>query len=211
MTENIQQVFKEAISQTPDDMSVWDPNENTRVSSLGTMADRILDAPGLIEHVGQWKPERVLNFLRSELEFLSFGQKEGVGRDNEGWSCARVANDVIEPTKVLRMPQFDADLLEGFPLRRATGRIVDRLQSASRKCHVSRPGIPLTHGPLDQKYFNGSRALPKHDRDGGVRLDRHLGLLGHARAQSFSNEVDLHARQLSERGSTTRASSNFSG
>jgi len=211
MTQNIQQVFDESIGQTPDHMSIRNPDENARVASLGTVADRVLDAPDLFEHVGQWEPESILNFSGSELEFLSFRQKESVGSDNEGWTRARVANDVIELAKVLRIFQFDANLLEGFPLCGATGRSIDRLRSASRKRHVSRPRIPLSNGPLDQEYFNRSRALPKHDRDGSVRLIRQIGLLRHVRAQSFSNKVDLHAHELSERGPSARASRDHSG
>lgn len=154
MTQDIQQVFDESIGQTPDHMSVRNPDENARVASLGTVADRVLDAPGLLEHVGQWEPESILNFPGSELELLSFRQKERVGSDNEGWTRARVANDVIELAKVLRIFQFDANLLEGFPLCGATGRSIDRLQSASRKRHMSRPRIPLSNGPLDQEYFD---------------------------------------------------------
>jgi hypothetical protein len=211
MTQNIHQVFDESIGQTPDDMSVRNPNENTGVSSLRPVGSGVFDASSLLEHVGQWKPESVLDFLRSKLEFLSFGQIEGMGRNDEGWARPRVAHDIIEPAEVFRVLQLDANLLEGFSLRSAAGRSVYALQSASRKRHVPRPGIPLSYGPLDQKYFDRSRALSKHDRNGGVRLARRRGLLWDVRAKSLSNEIDLHARQLSEREATARASSSYSG
>lgn len=119
MTQDIQQVFEEAIGQTPDDVSAGDPNENARVGSLGPLRDHVLDASGLLEHFGQRKPEGVPNFPRIKFDFLFLGQKKGVGRDDEGWARVRVSHDVVELAKVLGLRQLDPDLFEGFTPRRA--------------------------------------------------------------------------------------------
>ena len=211
MTQDIQQIFQKAIGQTPDDMSVRDPNENARISSLGPVRNRVLDASGFLEHVGQRKPESVLNFFRSKFDLLVLGQEEGVSRDDERWARAGVADDIVELAKVLGVRQLDPDLLEGFTLRGAARRIVAALETTPRKRHVSRPRIALTLGPLDQEHFDRSHALPKHDRDSSVCFIEDVGLLWHVCAKFLSYEINLHLNQLSGPESIARASFYYSG
>ncbi len=211
MTQDIQQVFEKAIGQPPNDMTVRDPDQNSRVSSLGPVSHLILDTSRFLEHVGQRKPEGVLHLLRSKLELLTFDQKEGVGSDNERWARSGVPDDIVQTAKVLGIRQFDPDLLEGFTSRRAARRIVAALQTATRKRHVPRPRVPLAHGPLDQEHFDRLAALAKHDRNGSVSFTGRVGLVGHVRTQFFSNDFDFHVMQLSDLGSTARAAPTLSG
>jgi hypothetical protein len=211
MTQDIQQVLEKAIGQPPNDMTVRDPNQNSRVSSLWPVGHLILDASRFLEHVGQRKPEGVLHLLRSKLELLTFDQKEGVSGDDERRARSGVADDVVQTAKVLGARQFDPDLLEGFTSRRAARRIVAALQTTTRKRHMPRPRVPLAHGPLDQEHFDRLAALAKHDRNGSMCLTGQVGLLGHMRTQFFSNDVDFHVMQLSDLRSTARAAPTLSG
>ena len=118
MAQHVHQIFEETIGQPPDDVSVRNSNQNAGVASVGPMGHRIFDAAGFLEHVGQGKPEGGLHFLRSKLEFLFFDQKEGMRRNDERCARTRVPFDVIEPAKILGIPQLDPYLFEGFAGRR---------------------------------------------------------------------------------------------
>lgn len=206
MTEHVQQVLEKTVGQTPDDMSIGNANENTRVSHLRAMGSRELDGARFEEHVGKRKPKGSLDFLWLELESLILCQEECMGLDHERRTGARISYDVVELTKVFGVGQLDADLLKGLAPRGAARRRVALFQTTARKSHVSGPGIAFSLGSLDQEHLDRSWALSKHDRDGGVRLAGNVGSLRRMRTKFLSNEVDLHADQLSGPRSAVRAS-----